>query len=223
MKLKVGIIATGFVLGCSVLANLQMGIGKSGAGTVEVEVDWPAGFSDTLEIYSTTNLVSDDWQFAYTNIITFGATNFVWVDTGSTNRSQRFYITGNADLDEDFDGLASARELYLYKTRSDLFDTDGDGLGDGWEMGYGFLPLSMVGTNGALGDADNDGYGNLEEQLLGMNPLLPDSGGATGTVATIRYYYDEDDRMTDFFCGAEVAQKTILTVSHNIAEEVSAK
>ena len=42
-------------------------------------------------------------------------------------------------------------------------------------------------------------------------------------MATLRYYYDEDDRLTDFYSGAEVAQKTILTASHNISEEVSAK
>ncbi len=223
MKLKVGVIATGLVLGSSAATNLQMSIETSGGGTAEVKVDWPVGFGDTLEIYSTTNLVIDDWQFARTNITTFGASNFVWVDTASTNQSQRFYITGNADLDEDLDGLASAREQYLYKTRSDLFDTDGDGLGDGWEMGYGLLPLSIVGTNGALGDADNDGFGNLEEQLLGSNPNLPNSAGATGVVATIRYYYDEDDRLTDFHCSVKTAQKTILTASHNIAEEISAK
>lgn len=205
------------------VTNLLMAISATTNGTVELEIEWPTGFSDTLEIYSASDLVVGDWQFAFTNITTLGETNFVWVDTGSTNQSQRFYIPGNADLDEDFDGLASDRERYLYKTRSDLFDTDGDGLGDGWEMGYGFLPLSTVGTNGALGDTDNDGYGNLEEQLKDTNPLQSNSSGDTGTVATIRYYYDEDDRLTDFYSGAEVAQKTILTATHNIAEEVSAK
>ena len=111
----------------------------------------------------------------------------------------------------------------MHKTREDLFSTDGDGLGDGWEIGYGFDPFSTAGNNGALGDADGDGFGNLEEQLNGTDPLDPNGNSTTGTVATIRYYYDEDDRLTDFYSGAEVAQKTILTVSHNSSEEVSSK
>ncbi len=206
----------------AVVTDLQMGINSLSNGTVEVEVAWPTGFSDTVEIYSASDLVAGDWQFAFTNITTSGSTNYVWVDS-DTNQTQRFYITGNADIDEDGDGLASARERYLYKTRSDLFDTDGDGLGDGWEMGYGLLPLSITGINGALGDTDSDGFSNLEEQLNDTDPGSSNSGGDTGTVATIRYYYDEDDRLTDFYCGSEVAQKTILTASHNISEEVSAK
>ena len=40
-------------------------------------------------------------------------------------------MAGNTDLDEDGDGLASAREKFIYKTDPNLFDTDGDGLGDG--------------------------------------------------------------------------------------------
>ena len=91
------------------------------------------------------------------------------------------------------------------------------------KRGYTLLPLSILGINGALGDADNDGFSNLEEQLNDTDPGSVNSGGNTGTVATIRYYYDEDDRLTDFYSDSEVAQKTILTASHNISEEVSAK
>jgi len=134
------------------------------------------------------------------------------------------YLLGTSiySNESDGDGLLDDWEFMQYLNPA-RFDTDGDGLGDGWEIGYGFDPLSTTGTNGALGNADDDDYSNLEEQLLETDPLISDSGGATGTVATIRYYYDEDDRLTDFYSGAEVVQKTILTVSHNISEEVSAK
>ncbi len=202
--------------------ELQMDIESLSNGTVEVLVEWESTInSDTLEIFKASDLIAWNWQFAVTNISTSGSTNYIWVDT-DTNQTEQFYVTGT-DYDEDNDLISSARERYLFLTREDLFDTDGDGLGDGWEMGYGFLSLSTAGTNGALGDVDNDGFSNLEEQLNDTNPKSADSNSITGTVTTIRYYYDEDDRLTDFFVGSEVAQKTILTAAHNISEEVSAK
>ena len=130
-----------------------------------------------------------------------------------------FYRAGAySTVDTDGDGLDNVSEYgagsdYLWK------DTSGDGLLDGWLVQYGFNPLAL----NSLGDSDHDGYSNLEEQEEGTDPTQANSSGNTGTVATIRYYYDEDDRMTDFFCGSEVAQKTILSTANNISEEVSAK
>lgn len=201
------------------ITKLLVGIEDVPSG-VEVQVGWPGGFeSATLDLFCASDLVVADWQL----VTNFPSTlsSFEWVDV-ETNQNQRFYVAGS-DYDEDADGISSARERFLYKTREDLYSTDADGLGDGWELQHGLDPLSSTGTDGALGDADNDGYSNLEEQREGTDPLDPNDNFTTGTVATIRYYYDEDDRMTDFYCGAEVAQKPILTVSHNIAEEVSAK
>ncbi len=201
--------------------ELQISISSLSNGTVEILVEWLGSLdSDSLDLFHATDLVAANWQLE-TNFPTASSTNFYFSDQ-DTNQTSRFYVTGT-DYDGDLDGLTSARERYLYKTREDLFSTDGDGLGDGWELGYGFDPFSTTGTNGALGDADNDGYGNLEEQLNDTGPHDPDGNSITGTVATIRYYYDEDDRLTDFYSGAEVAQKTILTAAHNISEEVSAK
>ncbi len=204
------------------ITEVQLGIENLTNGTVEIQVLWPAGFSDTLEIYSATDLVAANWEFAHTNISTASFTEHFWNDT-RTNSATRFYVAGNADYDEDGDGLASAREKFIYKTMANLFDTDGDGLGDGFEFGLGFNPL-VASSAETLGDADNDGYSNLEEQEKGTDPTQSNPSGDTGAVATIRYYYyDEDDRMTDFYCGSEVAQKTILTAAHNISEEVLAK
>lgn len=134
------------------------------------------------------------------------------------------YLLGTSIATNDTDGdtLSDADE-FIQHLDPTLKDTEGDGLSDDWELLHGFDPLSATGTNGTLGDADSDGYSNLEEQLLGSDPLISDSGGSTGTVATIRYYYDQDDRLNDFFCGTEVAQKTIPTVSHNISEEIYAR
>ncbi len=151
-----------------------------------------------------------------------GETNYIagTVTTNylSPNVAAFYRAYASSSVDTDGDGLDNVSEYgagtdYLWK------DSSGDGLWDGWLVQHGFDPLGL----NTLGDGDNDGLSNLEEQKLGTDPDSANSSGDTGTVATMRYYYDEDDRMTDFYCGAEVAQKTTLSASHNISEEVSAK
>lgn len=137
----------------------------------------------------------------------------------STSGGAAFYRAyASSTVDTDDDNLDNVSEFgagtdYLWK------DSSGDGLWDGWLVQHGFDPLGL----NTLGDGDSDGFSNLEEQAKGSDPGSANSGGDTGSVATIRYYYDEDDRLTDFFVGTDAAQKTILSDTHNISEEVSAK
>ncbi|MDA3910737.1 MAG: hypothetical protein PF448_05210, partial [Bacteroidales bacterium] len=56
-------------------------------------------------------------------------------------------------------------------------DTDGDGLGDGWEVQYSVDPCDSEGDNGADGDPDGDSLTNLEEQQAGTNPKKWDTDG----------------------------------------------
>lgn len=56
-------------------------------------------------------------------------------------------------------------------------DTDGDGMPDWWEFGYGLDPYDGDGANGANGDADGDGLLNYTEYLAGTNPRSVDSNG----------------------------------------------
>ena len=53
-------------------------------------------------------------------------------------------------------------------------DSDGDGIEDWWETGFGFDPSDPY--DAAL-DSDGDGLSNLAEFLAGTNPLLADSDG----------------------------------------------
>jgi len=199
-----------------------LGIENGTNGAVSVQVGWPTGFTNRVEIYQTSNLLASNWTFSRTNIITVGSSSFTWVDESATNQIKRFYVAGNADIDDDHDGLVDARELFIYKTDRFLFDTDGDGLGDGWEILYGFSPL-WASSSQTLGDADGDGFSNLEEQKKGTDPTVADVSGSTGIVTTVRYYYDDDDRLTDFYAGATSVQKTIFDRVDNVKEEVSTK
>jgi hypothetical protein len=93
----------------------------------------------------------------------------------------------NLDFDADLDGKNNMLDP----------DSDGDGMGDGWELYYGFMPYDdgeinySIGTpnsvEGPLGDVDEDGLNNKDEFLNPIdgnvdnvrttNPLNPDTDG----------------------------------------------
>ncbi|MBI3119347.1 MAG: S8 family serine peptidase, partial [Candidatus Hydrogenedentes bacterium] len=75
-------------------------------------------------------------------------------------------------IDTDADELADWIETNVTGTGESSWDTDGDGMHDGWELRYGLDPNSAVGNNGANGDPDGDGYTNIQE-YPGYNPNDP--------------------------------------------------
>ena len=70
-----------------------------------------------------------------------------------------------ATTDQDGDGLSYGLE-FLINTQPQDWDTDNDGLPDGWEWQYGLDPLSSLGNNGSTGDPDLDSLNNLNEYLI---------------------------------------------------------
>jgi len=72
-----------------------------------------------------------------------------------------------ASTDEDADGLTYGIE-FMINTQPQDWDSDNDGLPDGWEWQYGLDPLSSLGDNGSTGDADSDALTNLNEYLFGI-------------------------------------------------------
>jgi len=55
--------------------------------------------------------------------------------------------------DRDGDGLYDDDEVQVYGTNPDVYDTDGDGVGDGEEVYYGSNPVAPDGLGGEQGEA----------------------------------------------------------------------
>jgi uncharacterized protein (DUF2141 family) len=123
--------------------------------------------------------------------------------------------------DTDNDGLSDYAELFLYGTDPALADSDGDGMPDGWEVGYGGNPALFIATE-ILSDDDGDGYSAAEEYVRGTSPTNAQANSATGTVGTVRYYYDVDDRLLDTFHGTQGASGGALTPGGNFSAQRSA-
>ena len=86
----------------------------------------------------------------------------------------------SAASDLDGDGLTYGLE-YLINTAATDWDSDNDGLPDGWEWKYGLDPLSASGGDGAVGDPDGDGMSNLQEYSY-LQPSNWDNPATTGVL-----------------------------------------
>jgi len=126
--------------------------------------------------------------------------------TVPSSASSRFFVAARGDVDSDSDGIPDGREAFLYHTSPALWDTSGDGLSDGVKVAQGLNPL--------LRDTDGDGFEDDEELASGSDPTAFTSGAS----ATIRYAYDDDDRLTATYSGAgQGAAKVALTPAGNPA------
>ncbi|MFH0908425.1 MAG: thrombospondin type 3 repeat-containing protein [bacterium] len=117
----------------------------------------------------STSLVPHAWG---DEAVRLGETSRVLFVFSMTNNSAAFFrARESSEEDFDADGLSNLREFEL-GTDAENLDTDGDGLADGWEVGYGIDPLSSAGNDGADGDPDGDSLTNAEECNLGTNPKV---------------------------------------------------
>ena len=118
----------------------------------------------------------------------------------------RLFLQLGTRADLDGDGLMDVREKLMYGTSPFLADTDGDGLADGEEFAH-VPPLDPLAA-----DSDGDGYLDGEEVLAGTDPLSQDAGAEH----TIRYFYDDDDRLISANSGeGNASSGTLLSPSGN--------
>ena len=130
----------------------------------------------------------------------------------STNQAQFFRAYLNDHLDSDGDGISDVLESVLFGTNPYRADTSGEGLSD-WEKIYRY------GLNPLVHDTDGDGIEDSEEILAGTDPKTPFSATEQNALhQTIRYYYDDDDRLigTHFGVGGNVISTTLSPVGNPV-------
>ena len=182
------------------------------SNAVAFEATWPTGFwlpEGKIDLFAAHDIGTNVWELVGDYDIASADTNLVDVLPKTVfpfpSLDRLFLVLGTrADLDGD--GLVDARERLMYGTSPFLADTDGDGLLDGDEQNA-VPPLDPLAP-----DTDGDGYLDGEEVLAGTNPLVHDIG-ADGT---IRYFYDDDDRLVAAHAGvAETSSSTALSPAGN--------
>ena len=150
-------------------------------GIADMEIHLPGTNGFRVDIFYTAPLTNFPWSLATTTPTNFGYFRIQF----ACSASNLFFRAGNADVDNDGDGLPDDRETLMYGTDPTKWDTDGDGLSDGYEIANGLNPLKR--------DTDGDGTDDDEFVL---------AGGGVASTASIRYYYDGDDRLIGTYAGS---------------------
>ncbi len=150
--------------------------GESASNGLNVVVSAPGGFTNRVEIYTCSNLVSANWRLAAENLRPSDGTPVKWHtevdDVG-------FFVAGNMDVDSDGDGMPDAREKYIHKTDPQMWDSDSDGVSDGEEMERGTDPNEKQSRNAVV-------YANSDNGNAGYNGYAATyEGGTRGPKKTI--------------------------------------
>lgn len=138
------------------------------------------------------DLVAGEWAYRGLALQRAG-TGAAGVPAG---RTTEFWMAVRGDEDSDGDGVPDVVERHVLGSDPARRDTTGSGLND-WEKvyRYGLLPTE-VSTAG-------DGISDAEKVATGKDPAQPVSASeATAAQTSIRYAYDEDDRLVGTWFGA---------------------
>lgn len=141
-------------------------------------LSWDGRENETYFVQYSTTLVND-WIFMPGIAQGVG----IWdVNLSGSNEPvgflrilPRIAVGDNEDTDDhDGDGIGNLAEISSNPQTSPLnWDTDGDGMNDGWEVLMNFDPtVAGTGAEDPAGDSDSDNYTNLMESLLGLNPVV---------------------------------------------------
>ena len=164
-------------MGGSPVTNLMICItaGTPPSSSMDLELLWPEGFDNEVELYSAENLQSN-WIVASEKYPTIGEANLLLSMPATSPES--FFRFGDATTDTDGDFLPDARELVV--TRSDIGNPDSDfgTIPDGYEYAFGMdpndssdeTPAAIAAYQLVAGDVDTDGHPQWLETLDGTNP-----------------------------------------------------
>jgi hypothetical protein len=154
-----------------------------GSGTIDIGVSADIIVSDPIATYHYRLVATNALGTTYGANMTF--TNDTDADSMPDDWEQQIIdddpgdsITRIEDVlpDDDYDGDALTNlEEYQQVTVPTDFDTDDDGLPDGWEVSNGLDPLDASGDQGGDGDIDSDAWTNREEYNEGTDPRDPAS------------------------------------------------
>ncbi|MHA2249330.1 MAG: hypothetical protein ACXAD7_03160 [Candidatus Kariarchaeaceae archaeon] len=135
--------------------------------------------SDIDDLYANGTKLEPNYPF------TFGGktTGFIYqlnAETFAPERLLTAVVVPGPDLDYDGDGLTNWDEYRLFVDDGiavDPFnwDTDGDGLPDGWEIEFGLSPNDIAVPSGDFDSFDADGLTNLQEFQFGTLPNNTDT------------------------------------------------
>lgn len=170
-------------------------VDMSSAGLFAFDLYTPADLP--VDVFSKTNLAAGPlWRYAGTVQTLAPFTPAVVAAAPPV----LFLHAARADVDTDGDGIPDGMETLHFGTSPVLWDSSGGGLSD-WRKIY------QYGLDPMLRDTDGDGFDDDEEIRAGTNPteITPGAG------ATIRYYYDADDRIAAVHAGSAGGAATAAT------------
>ena len=158
--------------------------------------------SDSIvNVLGASDLSGTNWTFCGIGSFARGHSSAGLVESNRT-----YFVTlVNGTGDSDGDGISDILETMVYGTNPYKADTSGGGLKDGEKVfRYGLDPF--------VRDTDGDGYYDDEEIANYQNPTVFNPGADR----TIRYVYDEDDRLIGTHFGKGTGQmRTTLSPAGN--------
>ena len=119
-----------------------------------------------------------------------------------SEEDSQFFTAVRSVRDSDGDGIPDAVETYVLGSNPGKSDTSGDGLSD-WEKAY------RLDLDPTVRDSAGDGVSDAEKIAAGTDPRIALSPAQIAAASrSIRYTYDDDDRLTGTWFGLGGASTT---------------
>lgn len=182
------------------LSGIRPDSGSPGFHQVSIRT---ASDNAQIRLYGTDDLTAPSWTYKGMSVQDGGTAA---AGTVSAADSQFFKVSRpyGAGRDTDGDGIPDSVETLVFGSDPNRADTSGDGLSD-WDKAY------RLGLNPSVRDTAGDGISDAEKIATGTDPRVPASPAqSTAASRSIRYIYDDDDRLTGTWFGRGGASTTTV-------------